>query len=111
MIVPMKRLILLCVADDSANTLEALRDLGAVHLELSQGGGGLTGTAKETLPSSATGTVPRIRLLLKSSHAMPGACVPLPCQSGFVQNRFSGDSTTRRYLTAPGFTSCIPKPS
>ena len=49
MIVPMKRLILLCVADDSANTLEALRDLGAVHLELSQGGGGLTGTAKETL--------------------------------------------------------------
>jgi V/A-type H+-transporting ATPase subunit I len=49
MIVPMKRLILLCVAEDSANTLEALRDLGAVHLELSQGGGGLTGTAKETL--------------------------------------------------------------
>ena len=49
MIVPMKRLILLCVAEDSANTLEALRNLGAVHLELSQGGGGLTGTAKETL--------------------------------------------------------------
>ena len=49
MIVPMKRLILLCVAEDSASTLEALRDLGAVHLELSQGGGGLTGTAKETL--------------------------------------------------------------
>ena len=49
MIVPMKRLILLCVAEDSANTLEALRDLGAVHLELSQGGSGLTGTAKETL--------------------------------------------------------------
>ena len=49
MIVPMKRLLLLCVAEDSANTLEKLRDLGAVHLELSQGGGGLTGTAKETL--------------------------------------------------------------
>ena len=27
MIVPMKRLILLCVAEDSANTLEKLRDL------------------------------------------------------------------------------------
>ena len=49
MIVPMKRLILLCVAEDSANTLEVIRDLGAVHLELLQGGGGLTGTAKETL--------------------------------------------------------------
>ena len=49
MIVPMKRLLLLCLAEDSANTLEKLRDFGAVHLELSQGGGGLTGTAKESL--------------------------------------------------------------
>ena len=49
MIVPMKRLLLLCLADETASTLEKLRDLGAVHLELSQGGGGLTGTAKETL--------------------------------------------------------------
>ena len=49
MIVPMKRLILLCLADETAPTLEKLRDLGAVHLELSQSGGASTGTAKETL--------------------------------------------------------------
>lgn len=35
MIVPMKRLMLLCVADDAAHTLDRLRDLGVVHLELS----------------------------------------------------------------------------
>ena len=35
MIVPMKRLFLLCVAADAERTLESLRNLGAVHLDLS----------------------------------------------------------------------------
>ena len=39
MIVPMKRLLLLCVADEADSTLESLRDLGAVHLDLSSAGG------------------------------------------------------------------------
>ena len=70
------------------------------------------GTAKYALPSGSTGTVPRIRLLLKSSQAMPGACWPVPpSQAGPVQNRFSGDSTTRRYLTVPGSTRSMPVPT
>ena len=39
MIVPMKRLMLLCMAKDVDSTLKSLRDLGAVHLDLQSGGG------------------------------------------------------------------------
>ena len=39
MIVSMKRLVLLCVAKDADSTLKSLRDLGAVHLDLSSDGG------------------------------------------------------------------------
>ena len=39
MIVPMKRIFLLCVEKDAESTLAALRDLGAVHLDLSASGG------------------------------------------------------------------------
>ena len=39
MIVPMKRLVLLCMAKDVDSTLKSLRDLGAVHLDLASGGG------------------------------------------------------------------------
>ena len=39
MIVPMKRILLLCVEKDTESTLAAMRDLGAVHLDLSASGG------------------------------------------------------------------------
>ena len=39
MIVPMKRIFLLCVEKDAESTLAALRDLGAVHLDLTSSGG------------------------------------------------------------------------
>ena len=49
MIVPMKHLLLLCVANDADSTLEALRDLGAVHLDLSTESGEGTSVARECL--------------------------------------------------------------
>ncbi len=39
MIVPMKRILLLCVEKDTESTLAAMRDLGAVHLDLFSSGG------------------------------------------------------------------------
>ena len=39
MIVPMKRIFLLCVEKDTETTLSALREMGAVHLDLSASGG------------------------------------------------------------------------
>ena len=39
MIVPMKRILLLCLAKETESTLAALRELGAVHLDLSARGG------------------------------------------------------------------------
>jgi len=48
-IVPMKHILLICTADDSDRTLECLRDLGAVHLELAGHGGAAGGAAKANL--------------------------------------------------------------
>ena len=39
MIVPMKRIFLLCVEKDTETTLSALREMGVVHLDLSASGG------------------------------------------------------------------------
>ena len=49
MIVPMKRMFLLCVADEADGALVRLRDLGAAHLEFSDGGGAESDRAKERL--------------------------------------------------------------
>ena len=49
MIVPMKRLFLLCVADEAERTLAALRDLNVAHLDLTAAPGAATGPAKERL--------------------------------------------------------------
>ena len=49
MIVPMKRLFLLCVADEAERTLAALRDLGVAHLDLTAVAGAAVGPAKERL--------------------------------------------------------------
>ena len=50
MIVPMKRILLLCLAKESESTLTALREFGAVHLDLASGDGdesAAAGTAYE----------------------------------------------------------------
>ena len=47
MIVQMKRLMLLCMAKEVDSTLKSLRDLGAVHLDLQSGGGGVAAAGGE----------------------------------------------------------------
>ena len=49
MIVPMKRILLLCVADEADRTLERLRELGAVHIEITKDSGAAGGKAKGRL--------------------------------------------------------------
>ena len=69
MIVPMKRLMLLCVADDSDGTLERLRDLGAVHIELTHEGGSLGVAAKDGLERAERA----VRTVLKASKEIARA--------------------------------------
>ena len=63
MIVPMKHLFLLCVADEADSTLEALRDLGAVHLDLSAESGEGTSVARECLERAERA----VRIALKAA--------------------------------------------
>lgn len=65
MIVPMKHLLLLCTADDSERTLERLRDLGAVHLELIGQGGAAGGAAKSNLEKAERA----VRIALKAAKS------------------------------------------
>ncbi len=53
MIVPMKHLTLLCVAEESEKALEALRDLGCVHLDLSGAASSAYAAAKGDLDKAA----------------------------------------------------------
>ena len=68
------------------------------------------GTSKYALPSSSTGTVPRMRLFSKLCQFMAGACAPSPNQSLIDQLRFGGLSTIRRLFTVPRLTPfmCVP---
>ena len=63
MIVPMKRLLLLCVADEADSTLESLRDLGAVHLDLSSAGGEGVSAANGDLEDA----LKAVRLVVKAA--------------------------------------------
>ena len=53
MIVPMKHLTLLCVAEESEGALESLRDLGCVHLDLSGAASSAYAAAKGDLDKAA----------------------------------------------------------
>ena len=59
----MKHLLLLCVADEADGTLEALRDVGAVHLELTAESGEGVGLAKESLERAERA----VRIALKAA--------------------------------------------
>ena len=62
MIVPMKHLDLICLAEDSEATLVALRDLGAVHFDLSSAAGEGVASAKGAVSDAETA----VRLILKA---------------------------------------------
>ena len=68
MIVPMKHLFLLCVADETDGTLESLRDLGAVHLEFTAETGEAGVAAKESLERAERA----VRIVLKAAKEMGG---------------------------------------
>lgn len=63
MIVPMKRLTLLCTADDVERTLGHLRDLGVVHLELTSGAGESGAAAKGELEDAERA----VRIVMKAA--------------------------------------------
>ena len=67
MIVPMKHLDLLCVAGDKENTLKALRELGAVHLDLASAQGAEV-TEEKGLAADAEKAV---RLIQKYRKELP----------------------------------------
>ena len=68
MIVPMKRLLLLCVADDAEPTLKSLRELGAVHLDLSAEEGAGAAAANGELKDAEKA----VRLALKAAKETGG---------------------------------------
>ena len=63
MIVPMKRLLLLCAASEVEPTLKSLRDLGAVHLDITVDGGKCTAAASCELEDAEKAS----RLALKAA--------------------------------------------
>ena len=65
MIVRMKHLDLVCVASDRATTLERLRELGAVHLDLGAASGGAVASAKGEIDDAEKA----VRLILKAREA------------------------------------------
>lgn len=62
MIVKMKHLDLLCVAEEGENTLRALRDMGAVHLDL----GAAEGAELTAAKGAAADAEKAVRLILKA---------------------------------------------
>ena len=62
MIVPMKHLDLICLAEDGEATLSELRDIGAVHLDLSSAAGEGVASAKGEVSDAETA----VRLILKA---------------------------------------------
>ena len=69
MIVPMKRLMLLCMAKEVDSTLKSLRDLGAVHLDLQSGGGEGAAAAGGELEDAERA----LRIALKAAKEAGGA--------------------------------------
>ncbi len=67
MIVPMKHLTLLCVAGESAKALEALRELGCVHLDLS----GASSADYAAARGDYDGALEAVRLVAKAKKDCP----------------------------------------
>lgn len=67
MIVPMKRLALVCVAKESEKALEALRDLGCVHVDVTRDASPASEAAKGALADA----VRAVRVLAKAAKEAP----------------------------------------
>ena len=78
MIVPMKRIFLLCVAEGTEHTLEVLRDLGAVHLELTAETGEASVMAREDLEKAERA----VRIILKAAKEMGKTQGDAPSHAG-----------------------------
>ncbi len=72
MIVEMKHLTLLCVAREGMKTLETLRDLGCVHMDLSAADSPDFACAKESLADAERA----VRIVAKAARDTHGAIVP-----------------------------------
>ena len=72
MIVKMQHLDLICLADEKNMTLDALRELGAVHLDLAQAQGDGVDAAKERAGDAEAA----VRLIRKARSAADGAADP-----------------------------------
>ena len=68
MIVPMRHLDLLCLSSEGDATLSALRDFGAVHLDLSGAAG--SGVAEARIILEMTEVRGRTEILRRGSHAV-----------------------------------------
>ncbi len=74
MIVPMKHLVLLCVAHEGAKALESLRDLGCVHLDLSAAASPEFAAAKGDLADAERA----VRILEKAAREAKQGSDPAP---------------------------------
>ena len=72
MIVEMKHLTLLCVAREGMKTLEKLRDLGCVHMDLSAADSPDFASAKESLADAERA----VRIIAKAAREVPNVPVP-----------------------------------
>ena len=77
MIVPMKHVTVLCVATEGTKTLETLRELGCVHLDLASAASTEVSTAKESLADAERA----VRILAKAAEAVAGV---LPQKDAFA---------------------------
>lgn len=94
MIVPMKHLVLLCVAHDGARTLERLRALGCAHLDLSNAASPRFAAAKGTLADAERA----VRILAKSvKEASAAGIAPV---SGTRFESLKGDALVAAVLSA-----------
>ena len=66
MIVPMKHLTLVCVSEDAAKTLETLRDMGCVHVELA----GAESPASAAAKGDLEGAMEAVRLVMRARRAV-----------------------------------------
>lgn len=72
MIVPMRHVTVLCVATEGTKTLETLRDLGCLHLDLASAASSEVSAAKENLADAERA----VRVLSKAAEAVKGTTLP-----------------------------------
>ncbi len=95
MIVKMKHLTLLCMSASSVRTLEALRDLGCVHVDLTSAASQEVANAKGTLSSAETA----VRILAAAAKGK----VP---SAGAGEVRLTDEDLTKKIIDLRSVKSC-----